>query len=76
MKEKISLKGMWEVLKNSFKGLGEDKITKMAGSLAYYTVFSMGPLLVVTFCAMVNENAVGLIVRMSDEPCFVKTFVR
>lgn len=46
MKEKFSFKGLWEVLKNSFKGFGDDKVTKMSGSLAYYTVFSMAPLLI------------------------------
>lgn len=46
MKEKFSFKGFWEVLKNSFKGFGNDKVTKMSGSLAYYTVFSMAPLLI------------------------------
>ena len=35
------------VLKNSFKGFGSDKVTKLSGSLAYSTVFSMGPLLIV-----------------------------
>lgn len=38
---------MLEVLKNSIKGFDEDKVTKLSGSLAYYTVFSMGPLLIV-----------------------------
>lgn len=47
MKKKISIKGVWEILKNSFSGFGQDNVTKLAGSLAYYTVFSMGPLLVV-----------------------------
>ena len=47
MREKITVKGIWEVLKNSFKGFGEDKLTKLSGSLAYYTVFSMGPLMIV-----------------------------
>ena len=47
MKEKISFKGIWEVLKNSFKGFGDDKITKMSSSLAYYTIFSMAPLLII-----------------------------
>ncbi len=46
-KKKISLKGIWEVLKNAFTGFSDDKVTKLSGSLAYYTVFSMGPLLVV-----------------------------
>ena len=38
---------MWEVLKNSFSGFGDNKVTKMSGSLAYATVFSLGPLLIV-----------------------------
>jgi membrane protein len=46
-KEKLSFKGIWEVIKNSIKGFGEHKVTKISGSLAYYTVFSMAPLLVV-----------------------------
>jgi membrane protein len=44
---KITFKGLWEVLKNSFKGFSDDKVTKLSASLAYYTVFSMGPLLMV-----------------------------
>jgi membrane protein len=46
MKKKLTLKGMWEVLKNTFSGFSDDKVTKMSGSLAYYTVFSMAPLLI------------------------------
>lgn len=45
--KKITLKGAWEVLKNSFTGFVEHKVTKLSGSLAYYTIFSMAPLLVV-----------------------------
>ncbi len=47
MKEKLSIKGIWEIIKNTFEGFSEDKVTKLSGSLAYYTVFSMGPLFVV-----------------------------
>ena len=47
MKEKFSFKGLLGVLKDSFTGFGNDNVTKLSGSLAYYTVFSMGPLLVV-----------------------------
>ena len=47
MKKKLSFKGLFGVLKDSFKGFGNDNVTKLSGSLAYYTVFSMGPLLVV-----------------------------
>lgn len=46
-KEKISLKGIWEVLKNAITGFTDHKVTKLSGSLAYYTVFSMAPLMVV-----------------------------
>lgn len=45
--KKISFKGIWEVLKNSFTGFSDHKVTKLSGSLAYYTVFSMAPLMVV-----------------------------
>jgi membrane protein len=47
MKKKISFKGIWEVLKNSFSGFSDDKVPKLGASLAYYTIFSMGPLLIV-----------------------------
>lgn len=36
-----------EVLKDTFKGFSEDKLLKMSASLAYTTVFSMAPLLLV-----------------------------
>lgn len=47
MKKKITFKGIWQILKESFSGFSQDNVTKLSGSLAYYTVFSMGPLLVV-----------------------------
>jgi membrane protein len=44
---KITFKGLWKVLKNSFKGFSDDRIMKLSAALAYYTVFSIGPLLIV-----------------------------
>ncbi len=44
---KITFKGIWEVLKNSFSGFSNDRIMKLSAALAYYTVFSIGPLLIV-----------------------------
>src|SRR5215207_1095789 len=44
---RLSLKGLWQVLKASFKGFSDDKVLKLSGSLAYYTIFSMAPLLIV-----------------------------
>jgi len=46
-RKKITFKGIWEILKTSFEGFNTHKVTKLSGSLAYYTVFSMAPLLVV-----------------------------
>jgi membrane protein len=45
--EKFSFKGIWEVFKNAFTGFNDDKVTKLAGSLAYYTIFSLAPLLII-----------------------------
>ncbi|MEP7253042.1 MAG: YihY/virulence factor BrkB family protein [Ginsengibacter sp.] len=47
MKKKVTLKGIWKVLKNCFRGFSDDKVPKLSASLAYYTVFSLGPLLIV-----------------------------
>ena len=45
--KKITLKGLWEVFKNSINGFFENKVLKLSASLAYYTIFSLGPLLIV-----------------------------
>ncbi|HUS02054.1 MAG TPA: YihY/virulence factor BrkB family protein [Chitinophagaceae bacterium] len=47
MKKKFTPKGLWHVMKNAFTGFSEDKVMKLSASLAYYTVFSLGPLLIV-----------------------------
>jgi len=54
-KKKISIKGLWKVLTDSFSGFSDHKVTKLSGSLAYYTVFSMGPLviLIISICSIV-----------------------
>ncbi|MEO6456406.1 MAG: YihY/virulence factor BrkB family protein [Ginsengibacter sp.] len=58
MRKKLTLKGFWEVLKNSFKGFSDDKITKLSASLAYYTVFSLAPMLIVivSLCGIFFER--------------------
>jgi membrane protein len=43
----ITWKGIRDIFKNSFKEFGDHKVTKLSGSLAYVTVFSMAPLLIV-----------------------------
>lgn len=47
MNKPLTFKGIKEVLHDTFKGFSANKTTKLSGSLAYYTIFSMGPLLVV-----------------------------
>ena len=44
---KVSLKGIWSVLKKTFNGFIDDKVMKLSASLAYYTVFSIGPMIIV-----------------------------
>ena len=38
---------VWQVLKQSFTEFGNDNVTKLSASLAYYTVFSIGPLILI-----------------------------
>jgi len=47
MNKKFSLKSVWPLLQQSFKGFSEDKVPKLSASLAYYTVFSLAPMLIV-----------------------------
>ncbi len=55
---KSFFKGAWALIKETFKGFTDHKITKLSGSLAYYTVFSMAPLLVVVIalCGLFLEK--------------------
>lgn len=48
----ITLKGSWQILKKAGSGFMQDKIFKLSASLAYYTVFSLGPMIIVIifFC--------------------------
>jgi membrane protein len=59
--KKISLRQIWKAIIASFKGFKEDKVPKMSSSLAYTTVFSMGPLLIVIIflCGLIfGEEAI------------------
>ncbi len=44
---KITARGIGHVLKNAGKAFVKDKVPKLSASLAYYTIFSMGPVLLV-----------------------------
>lgn len=45
--KKFSFGLVWKSLKGAFSGFSDDKVTKLSASLAYYTGFSLAPLLVV-----------------------------
>jgi len=47
MAKKFSFQLVLASLKNSFKGFSDHKVTKLSASLAYFTTFSLGPLLIV-----------------------------
>ncbi len=47
MKKRHTWKGLWSVVKQATKGFSDDKVAKLSGSLAYFTVFSIGPMLMV-----------------------------
>jgi membrane protein len=67
----FSFKGIWILLKDSFKGFSQDKVTKLGASLAYFTIFSIGPLfLVIIFIAaqFLGRQAVeGSLLRQMQE---------
>jgi membrane protein len=48
----MSIKDLWQILKQTFKDFADLKITRMSAALAYYTVFSIAPMLIViiTLC--------------------------
>ena len=47
MRKKLSIKGLWKSLKLAATGFMDDKILKLSAALAYYTVFSLGPMFIV-----------------------------
>ncbi len=44
---RINVKGILEVLKKAGSGFLKDKVPKLSAALAYYTIFSLGPMLIV-----------------------------
>jgi membrane protein len=47
MKKKITWRGVGGLVKDAFNGFLDDKVVKLSGALAYFTVFSIGPMLIV-----------------------------
>lgn len=44
--KKIRLKNIWGILQQAFTGFSNDRVLKMSGSLAYSTIFSIAPLII------------------------------
>jgi membrane protein len=44
---RINLRSIWKLLQETFTEWSEDKASRLAASLAYYTIFSLAPLLVI-----------------------------
>jgi membrane protein len=47
MKKKLTLKGVWQLIKEAGSGFADDKVMKLSGSLAYFTIFSIGPMILI-----------------------------
>ncbi len=47
MRRRVTGKGVWKVIQEAGAGFADDKVIKLSGSLAYFTVFSIGPMLIV-----------------------------
>src|ERR1044072_4880086 len=45
-KIKLSFKGLWQILKATGSDFANCRITRMSAALAYYTVFSVAPMLI------------------------------
>jgi membrane protein len=43
----VKAKSLWQVLKETAKDWSEDKAARLAAALAYYTIFSLAPLLII-----------------------------
>src|SRR4030088_659487 len=61
MKKKLTLKGVWQLIKEAGSGFWDDRVLKLSAALAYYTVFSLAPMLIVIIflCGLVwGRNAI------------------
>ncbi|NJL79208.1 MAG: YihY/virulence factor BrkB family protein [Richelia sp. SL_2_1] len=63
----MSLKQIWRLLKETFKEWNDDKASRLAAALSYYTIFSLAPLLIIAIAiagaVFGDEAASGEIVR-------------
>src|SRR4051794_9869866 len=43
----MNLKKSWQIFKGTFAEFGEDNVLRLSAALSYYSIFSLGPLLVI-----------------------------
>jgi len=48
----MTLKAMWDMLKEAWQAWSKDKATRLGAALAYYTIFSLAPLLVIVIAVV------------------------
>ncbi|MFW9264034.1 YihY/virulence factor BrkB family protein [Nostoc sp. CALU 546] len=56
----MNLQAIWELFQETFKEWSEDKASRLAAALAYYTIFSIAPLLIIVIAiagAVFGEEA-------------------
>ncbi|MEH1930477.1 YihY/virulence factor BrkB family protein [Nostoc sp.] len=56
----MNLQAIWKLLQETFKEWSEDKASRLAAALAYYTIFSIAPLLIIVIAiagAVFGEEA-------------------
>ena len=46
-KRKLRLKNVWTLIKEAGSSFNADNVLKLSGSLAYFTVFSLGPMIII-----------------------------
>jgi len=44
---RMSFKALWGLVADTFSGWSEDKAPRLGAALAYYTIFSLAPLLII-----------------------------
>jgi membrane protein len=47
MQKQRKIKTIWQVLKQSGSEFIDDKVLKLSAALAYYTIFSVAPMLII-----------------------------
>ncbi|MEH1907259.1 YihY/virulence factor BrkB family protein [Nostoc sp.] len=82
----MNLQAIWKLLQETFKEWSEDKASRLAAALAYYTIFSIAPLLIIVIAiagsVFGEEAARGQIVGQiqglvgKDGAAFIQTAIQ